>query len=190
MKKFWLDLETTGLNPSRHSIIQIAGIIEIDGVEKETFCFQVRPLKGTAVSNKALEVCRTSVAQLKTYPDPTTVKQDLIDMFNKYIDPYDKKDKFIFLGYNAKFDYDFFRAWFDKQNFSYFGSFFWFPPVDVMNLVAYKIMEERPNMINFKLFQVCKYFDIEVNEDELHDALYDIELTKQLYERVTQQKNN
>ena len=58
-----------------------------------------------------------------------------------------------------------------------------------MNLVAYMSMEERPNLINFKLFQVCKYFGIEVNEAELHDALYDIELTKKLYERITTQDN-
>jgi|TARA_R100000278_G_scaffold121745_1_gene106359 DNA polymerase-3 subunit epsilon len=185
MKKFWLDLETTGLNPSKHSIIQIAGMVEIDGEVKETFCLQTRPLKGTAVSNKALEVVKVSVAELKQYPDPAIIKQQLLDLFNKYVDPYDKKDKFIFLGYNAKFDYDFFRAWFEKQNFSYFGSFFWFPPIDIMNMVAYKVMGERHNIINFKLFQVCKYFGIDVNEEELHDALYDIELTKKLYETVT-----
>lgn len=189
MKKFWIDLETTGLNPSKHSIVQLAGIIEIDNEIVDSFTLKTKPLKGTAVSNRALEVIGVSVAELKTYPDPALVKQQMLDKFNKYVDPYDKKDKFLFLGYNAKFDYDFFRAWFEKQNFSYFGSFFWFPPIDIMNLVAYMSMEERPNLINFKLFQVCKYFGIEVNEAELHDALYDIELTKKLYERITTQDN-
>ena len=30
-KVLWLDIETTGLDPERHGIVQIAGIIEIDG---------------------------------------------------------------------------------------------------------------------------------------------------------------
>lgn len=184
MKKLWLDLETTGLTPSKHSIIQIAGIVEIDGETIETFCLKSRPLPGSAVSNKALEVVKVSIDELKKYPEPSEIKQHLIDLFIKYIDPYDKKDKFQLVGYNAKFDYDFFRAWFDKQNYSYFGSFFWFPPIDVMNLVAYKVMGERHNMVNFKLFQVCKYFGLEIDEEKLHDAMYDIEITKQLYERI------
>ena len=189
MKNFWLDLETTGLNPAKHSIVQIAGIVEIDGVEQESFCFQVRPLKGSAVSHRALEVIGSTVDDLKSYPKPAVVKQQRLDILNKYIDPYDKNDKFYFIGYNARFDYDFLRAWFEKQLFSYFGSFFWFPPIDIMNLVAHNLMGEREKLINFKLFQVCKYLDIEVKESELHDALYDIQLTKQLYERITEKHN-
>lgn len=189
MKKLWIDLETTGLNPRKHSVVQIAGIVEIDGVHKESFCYKVRPLKGSAVSRQALEVIGSTVEDLKGYPNPPLIKQELLDIFNKYIDPYDKTDKFYFLGYNARFDYDFLRAWFEKQLFSYFGSFFWFPPIDIMNMVAHNLMGEREKLINFKLFQVCKYLGIEVKESELHDALYDIELTKQLYERITEKHN-
>jgi DNA polymerase III subunit epsilon len=56
-------------------------------------------------------------------------------------------------------------------------------------LVAHNLMGEREKLINFKLFQVCKYLGIEVKESELHDALYDIQLTKQLYERITEKDN-
>lgn len=189
MKNFWIDLETTGLNPGKHSIVQIAGIVEIDGVEQESFCYPVKPLQGTAVSHRALEILDLSIEELKTYPEPAEVKQELLNVFNKYIDPYDKNDKFYFLGYNARFDYDFLRTWFEKQLFSYFGSFFWFPPIDVMNLVAHNLMGEREKLINFKLFQVCKYLGLEVKEAELHDALYDIQITKKLYERITQKNN-
>ena len=65
MKKLWIDLETTGLNPSKHSVVQIAGIVEIDGVHKESFCFKTRPLKGSAVSHRALEVIGSTVEDLK-----------------------------------------------------------------------------------------------------------------------------
>tara|TARA_R100000008_G_scaffold83129_1_gene68133 strand:+ start:89 stop:658 length:570 start_codon:yes stop_codon:yes gene_type:complete len=189
MKRLWIDLETTGLNPSKHSVVQIAGIVEIDGEVQESFCFKVRPLKGAAVSHKALEVIGATVEDLKSYPKPPVVKQQVLDILNKYIDPYDKTDKFYFIGYNARFDYDFLRAWFEKQLFSYFGSFFWFPPIDIMNMVAHYLMGEREKLINFKLFQVCKYLGMDVKEAELHDALYDIKITKGLYERITEKDN-
>ena len=32
----WIDTETTGLNPKEHALIQLSGIIEIDGCVKES----------------------------------------------------------------------------------------------------------------------------------------------------------
>lgn len=43
MKLFYYDLETTGTNYWQHSIHQIAGIIEIDGIEKERFEINLQP---------------------------------------------------------------------------------------------------------------------------------------------------
>ena len=103
---------------------------------------------------------------------------------NKYIDPYNKRDKFALIGYNAKFDYDFLRKWFEKQSFSYFGSFVWFPPIDVMNLAAFDSIERRSEIPNFKLGSLAKAYGINLIEDDLHDAFYDISITRDLYHRL------
>ena len=44
MKLLWLDVETTGLNKEKCDIIQIAGIVVIDGEEKERFNFKCQPI--------------------------------------------------------------------------------------------------------------------------------------------------
>jgi DNA polymerase-3 subunit epsilon len=40
-------------------------------------------------------------------------------------------------------------------------------------------------MENFKLMTVARTLGIEVDESQLHDALYDVKLTKEIYERCT-----
>lgn len=45
-------------------------------------------------------------------------------------------------------------------------------------------MRERASLVNFKLMTVAKYLGHDVEEDKLHDALYDIELTEKIYETV------
>ena len=48
MKVLWMDCETSGVDPVRHEILQIAGIIEIEGKEVETRFFD-RPAKSESV---------------------------------------------------------------------------------------------------------------------------------------------
>ena len=45
MKNLWIDLETTGLDVKKHGVVQIAGIVEIDGEIQESFNFFTKPLK-------------------------------------------------------------------------------------------------------------------------------------------------
>ena len=56
MKLLFLDTETTGLEPGKHGVVQIAGIIEIDGVVKEEFDFLCRPFDGQLYEARALEM--------------------------------------------------------------------------------------------------------------------------------------
>jgi DNA polymerase-3 subunit epsilon len=40
-------------------------------------------------------------------------------------------------------------------------------------------------MENFKLCTVAKHFGIVTDEEKLHDAFYDIQLTRAIYEYIT-----
>ena len=190
MKNLWIDLETTGLNPTKHGVIQIAGAIDIDDEIIEEFDFKVKPLPGDGVTRKALDINQITVDELKDRPEPHSVKQEFLKILNNHIDPYDKNDKLFMLGYNSKFDYDFLRKWFEKQNYTYFGSFIWFPPIDIMNLVAFQSRDGRTEFKNFKLGTVAQQYGIELQEESLHDAHYDITLTRELYKRVKQKGLN
>jgi DNA polymerase-3 subunit epsilon len=71
---------------------------------------------------------------------------------------------------------------------NYFGSWFWSNTLDVMVLATAFLATRRPDMENFKLSTVAKTLGIEVKDDSLHNAMYDIDLTKAIFNIVTNGK--
>lgn len=187
MKILFFDLETTGLLPNRHGIHQISGEIVIDGVSKETFDFKVKPNPKAEIVQEALDVAGVTKEQILAYPEMSVVFNQFIKMLEKYVNRFDKKDKFFLAGFNnANFDNNFLRGWFLQNNDKYFGSWFWSNTIDVMVLATPYLAGVRSDMENFKLAAVASQLGIEVKQGELHDASYDIYLTKAIYEKISQ----
>ena len=185
MKILYFDLETTGVKYWKHGIHQIGGIIEIDGEVKESFNFFVQPHEKAIIEEEALAIAKVQKEDIEKYPKQYVIHRELKDILGKYVDTYDKKDKFFLCGYNnAGFDNDFLRAFFVQCNDKYFGSWFWSSSLDVMVLASNYLKEKRSEMENFKLHTVAKELGIEVDEAKLHDAKYDIELTRAIYKIV------
>jgi DNA polymerase-3 subunit epsilon len=182
MKLFFVDLETTGLDHTKHGIWQLAAQIWVDGVEQERFKFEMQPIKGKMVSNEALEKCGINMARLVSLPLPHLAFHKLRDRLAKYVSKYDKKDKFFFVGYNAQFDNQFLRQWFEDHGDSYFGSWFYYPYIDVCQLAGIKLMNERAELENFKLGTVARRLGFEFDEEQAHDADYDIDFTRQMFD--------
>jgi len=180
MKTAWIDLETTGLDPLKNGIIQIAGWIEVKGERTNEFNWLVKPFKGQIVSKKALEVNGKTIEEIRTYPEPFDIYKDLHKMLAAHINKYDRSDKFHFIGYNARFDMDFLRQFFKLNGEEFFGSYFHFPPIDVMAIAAHSLMADRHRMNNFKLTTVAQYLGIKFQESEAHDGLFDIQLTQKV----------
>ena len=183
-KAVYIDVETTGTDPVKHGIHQLSGIIEVDGGEVENFDFRPRPRDNEEISEEALKVAGVTKDQIMAGTPPGEVLIKFKNMLKKYVDPYDKTDKFQFVGYNASFDMKFIREFFKKGEDSYFGSWFYFPYIDVMSKAAYELRNERNNLPNFKLTTVAKYLGIEFDEEKAHNALFDIELTKEVLKRL------
>ena len=186
MKLVFFDLETTGTNPGKHGIHQISGQIVIDGVVKESFDFHVQPNPKALIEEEALKVGGVTREQILAYPPMQQVYHEFVAMLGKYVDKFNKKDKFFLVGYNnAAFDNQFLRGFFLQNGDVYFGSWFWSNSIDVMVLASAYLATRRPEMENFKLSTVAKTLGIVVNDDSLHDAMYDIELTKAVFDIVT-----
>lgn len=186
MKICYIDVETGGVDPKKHALLQIGGIIEIDGKEKERFNFKLYPFENDEVSEEALEKTGISIKDLEEgveYRDPKIVYKEFCKILSKYVDKFNKKDKFFLVGYNShSFDFQFMVEWFIKCGDPYFMSFFWYPSIDVMILAATMFMEDRSEFVNFKLETVYKEIvGEELDSSRLHDAMYDIEITKELY---------
>lgn len=187
MKILFFDLETTGTNPARHGIHQISGEIVVDGQTVEQFNFNVQPNPAAQIEPEALQVAGVTEEQIKAYPPMNEVYNKFVAMLDKYADRFDKKDKFFLAGYNnASFDNQFLRGFFLQNGDKYFGSWFWANSIDVMVLATQYLLVSRPDMANFKQGTVAKHLGIEVDDEKLHDALYDIQICKAIYDIVTQ----
>ena len=183
-KIIFIDTETGGVNAEKSALIQLSGIIEVDGTEKEKFNFYIKPFENSEVNEKALEVQGRTLEELGTekYIDESIIYQEFLEILDKYIDKYDKNDKFIVAGYNVKFDIDILKALFERNNnkflFSYFNSFMLDPLYSVRLL---QVAGMLPVLENNKLETWCKYFNIEL---KAHDSLQDITATKKLIEKL------
>lgn len=184
MKLFLYDLETTGTT-ERHAIHQLSGRIIIDGEVKENFDFKMSPYYGAEIDEEALKVCGVTLEQIQAYPDPSFVFPQVMTLLDKYIDKYNRSDKFFLVGYNnTHFDNRMFRAWFTRNNFKYFGSYFWSNSFDCMVLATPFLCDQRTRMEDFKQKSVAKALGITVDDEKLHNASYDIELCHAIYDKV------
>lgn len=185
MKLLFFDLETTGIKYWKNGIHQISGEIVIDGETKETFNYNVCPNPQCEVDETALQVCGVTREQIFAYPDMHEVYLEFVNMLSKYVDKYNKDDKFFLVGYNnASFDNSFLKAFFVQNGDSFFYSWFWVNSIDVMVLATQHLMMKRHLMKDFKQETVARMLGIELDSSKLHDAAYDIWLTRQIYEAV------
>ena len=181
MKQIFIDVETTGTDPKIHCVWQIAFIIEVNGKEDCRHNFKTAPIPGSQYNDKALEVGNITAEEIKSFPDSYKTLRDIKEVFKTYVDPYNKTDKMFFTAYNAEFDMKFLRSFFERQNDKYIGSWFWFPYIDTMTLAGKLLMVERSGMKDFKLGTVASMFGIEIDKSRLHDAMYDVELCRDIY---------
>ena len=179
-KIIFIDTETGGVNPEKAALIQLSGIIRIDKKDVEKFNFYIKPFENSEVNEKALEVQGRTLEELKTdkYVEEKEVYKQFIKLLDKYIDKYDRTDKFIVAGYNVRFDVDILKAFFQRHGnnflFSYLDSSMLDPLYSIRLL---QIAEILPVLENNKLETWCKHFGIELRA---HDSLEDIEATKKL----------
>jgi len=184
-KLFFYDLETTGTKYWRNGIHQISGLIVINGVEVEEFNFKVKPFEKAVIEDEALNVAGVTKEDILNYEPMEVVYEKLISILSKYINKFDKLDKFHLVGYNnSSFDNQFLRAYFVQNNDQYFGSWFWSDTIDCMVLACNKLKDDRTKLPNFQLKTVAQWLGIKVEENNLHDALYDIRITKQIYDLI------
>lgn len=179
------DLETTGVKFWRNGIHQIGGIVDIDGQEVERFDIRLAPNPAATIEQEALDVAGVTLEQVQSYQPMEEGYRQLVGILSKYVNKFDKRDKMYLVGYNnAGFDNNFLRALFTQCGDKYFGSWFYPNCMDVYVMVTPFLMGVRNDMENFKLMTVARTMGIEIDENKLHDATYDIELTRDIFYRI------
>lgn len=184
--KLFYDLETTGADVRRHSIHQIAGIIEVNDVVVESFDIRTRPHPKALYEDSALRVCGKTREQIEAYQPMVGGLRAFKAISGKYVDQFDKSQKIHLIGFNNRFFDDvFLRAWFEHNGDSSIGTWFWGDTIDVLPLASEYLLDRRATMPSFKLHRVAKTLGISTDKEELHDALYDVGITRQIYRIVT-----
>lgn len=185
MVRFYVDVETTGLEPSLCSIFQLSGIIIHDGVEEE-FNFRMRPYRGETISEEASKKTGITQEELDTYPDQAEVFIQWLQLLNKHININDFKNRAYFIGYNSDFDRRFIRSWHEFNQNDKMGWYFFFPDIDVMRIAAFFLMGKTGQLRSFKQETVYKY----ITGKELkgaHDSMNDIRATKEILDILAQE---
>jgi DNA polymerase III subunit epsilon len=182
-KVLYIDVETTGLKPDKHDVIELGYIIEIDGVVKVSDCLNMQPFSYDNIDPEALKVSGHTIEKLKTYPMPQEAYRDFTAILGKYCDKYDSDDKFYPSGFNCAFDLEFMNHFFLKNNDKYFGSWQNWRAIDPRAILVFLNYAGKISLPKYSLEETCKYFDIPL---DAHSAKSDIEATRLLVHKLSE----
>ncbi len=179
----YFDVETGGLDPHEHGLLQIALIIEVDGLIKEQDSWFVRPYPQDKIDRDALQINGIEQEAIETFREPRALLRDVIlPMLTRHIDRFDRSDKFTPAGYNVRFDIDFLRQWFFKGGEKYYGSYFNYRFIDPLPLLYWLCLERRIVLPDYKLTTVCNHLGIDIVD--AHDAMADIRATREVIKHL------
>lgn len=184
--KIFYDLETTGTDVKKHSIHQIAGIVEINDEIVEAFNLKTRPHPKAKIEPEALHIGKVTKEEILAYPSMEETYKKFISLLGKYLKRGDPKSKAYLAGFNnVSFDDPFLSAWFSQNDDTFFAAWFWPGSLDAMTLASQYLINRQVNMPSFKLKRVAKELGLVIDESRLHDRVYDAELARNIYRIVT-----
>lgn len=167
MNLCYLDVETSGLDPCSHAILQIAGIIELNGEPIKEFNLRLKPASFHKIDPKALAINGITPDQLMEGLSQADARAELMG----YLMPY---SRLTMIGYNVMFDKGFVQEWLGKS----FSAVFEYKPVDVYSLAYLFAHTHCWPVANHKLSTICAHLGIEL---QAHDALADIHATRKVF---------
>lgn len=182
-KLLFLDVETSSLDSVNGAILQIACIIEVNGKTVGEFSSYVKPHKKATIDKEALKINGLRKKKIKKFKPSTQVFDDFIIFLDKYVNKYDKKDKYLMVAYNGNFDKNFIFAWANRVGFHFLGSYIDHRLIDPLILArTAHYLGQLPNQPeDFKLSTMCGVYGINTPN---HDAVEDIVATKKLFEAI------
>ena len=184
MKRIYLDLETTGTDPATAAITQLTCIKVDQGVES-TLDLRLFPHKGARIDPDALAVTGLTMDDLydpSVRIQPEEAYREFVRFCDqpKFVKPH---DRFFLIGYNVVgFDAPFLVKLGTRCGDRYTWARYHWPPIDVAVLAANNLSRVRAQMPNFKLMTVARALGLEVDDEKAHDALYDVTITKNIFE--------
>jgi len=174
-KLVFVDVETTGLSPIRHEIIEIASIV----VEGHDFS-QVRTFESKIfpehIQNAEKEALEINGFNPKDWEGAPSQKKALGEFAN--IAPGG-----VIVGWNVSFDWAFLESGFERLGIIHK---FDYHQIDAMS-VAYGKLFKMGEFKNLGLRKVAPIFGIKLSETETHSAVKDVKATYEVFRKVMAQ---
>ena len=191
-KILWLDTETLSFDVNEPDIIQLAGIIEINGKIEKTFNYLIKPIYNPEKVEIGIwdfhqqHLGKSKDQILNEFDNNQEVFIKFRNLLKSYIDPYDKKDRFILGGYNCQFDKGKLSSWFNYYNDKFLFSLLSGRMFDVFHILSYILADQK--FSSFKLEDVWKYMVslglVKEFKGNQHSAVTDIKQTYILWKKI------
>jgi len=183
MQRIYVDLETTGRDPAKHEIYEIAAIAIEDTVTEVTMVSSIHlTIKCSLLwaERGALEMSKYSQEQIKSFE---TTQGDAFNKFSAWLcsmRAQNDNKRAVLAGFNVGFDKDFLFVWFKRYS------------AYLLNHVSPYVIDIYPwaqslhglgliNSEKLKLSNVAEFFGVAL--PDAHTAMADIEASMQIAEK-------
>jgi DNA polymerase-3 subunit epsilon len=184
MKILFFDTETTGTNRYNDDLWQFAAIVEEDGEVIDSINIKMQPRNIDRIPDYLYDMFGTTREEMLSYQSRSNGVKELLRFFAKHTDITKREGSLIPCGHNAAgFDMDFFKKLF-LEEFKHWK-------ITWEHLLDYHCIDTMifaqicaltgvfpDNCDSMKLSAICEILGIDFDEDEAHDALYDVEKTR------------
>ena len=177
MKILFIDTETGGLNPDKHSILTIA-LAVYDGkniIELKEIAIQQREYVVTA---KALEINNINLVE---HDKSAISTKDAVNEIIQFIKANFLEEKPVIAGHNIEFDYKFIDKLFLSER-EYLWKYVSHRKIDTCSLINYLMLTGKIQIESASLDSAIKYFNI--NTASRHTAKDDVIATIDLYKNI------
>jgi len=178
----YIDVETTGLDPLRHGVHQLAVLFVIDGEIVDRVGYRIAPYQSCQFDPKALEISGVSEEKIACGDSERIVMRDLSYRLRRVrYGTKTRSDRWSPVGYNVGFDMGFFKELVMRTDMFRYSDLMTHRQVDVLQLVRNMQAAGMIGSKSAKLSDICAEFGVEL---DAHDAMNDIEATFVLHRKL------
>lgn len=175
MKIMFIDTETGGLNPQKHSLLSLGIVVWEDKKILFQTEFFVKKEK-YVVTSDALKINNIELSDLSIKGmSCEKIKDEVINIISKFF----PEEKVILAGQNVSFDIAFFKQIFsDELFFKYFS----YRSIDTASLFQYLYLNGKLSKSIKSLDEAIAYFKVDI--ENRHTALSDSLVTAELFNKI------
>ena len=169
-----IDIETTGLKPGIHEIIELSLLLHDENfIPLDSFICKIRPMHPEYVDPKAMEINKLSLSNLKNESTPSQIRNALCQWHEEIAN----NTKLIPLGHNYSFDKSFLTIFLGE----YYNNIFHYHNRDTLSL-AFALRDKGILKIDsLSLTSIGKYFQL---PEQIHRAEQDTRLCLSIYRKL------